>query len=63
MLKKTWIGLLAGCAVAFAAETNLVKNGSFEELDARGVPRAWNMRIDGNEKAEDSVWISTTENV
>ena len=63
MLKKTWIGLLAGCAVAFAAETNLVKNGSFEELDARGVPKAWNMRIDGNEKAEDSVWISTTENV
>ncbi len=63
MLKKSWISLLAACAVAFAAETNLIKNGSFEELDARGVPKAWNLRIDGNEAATDAVWVSSTENV
>ena len=63
MLKKAWISLLAAGAVAFAAEKNLVKNGSFEELDARGVPTAWNTRIDGNEKVNDAVWLSSTENV
>ena len=63
MLVKTWIGVLVACALAGAAETNLVKNGSFEELDAKGIPRAWNTRIDGNENANDAVWSSSTENV
>lgn len=55
MLKHIFTFLAFAGALSFAQEAQLIKNASFEELDAKGYPKYWN-NPGGN------VWKSSTEN-
>ena len=66
MQRNCLFALLAACALASAAQTNLVKNGSFEQLREDGMPAGWNLSRDVADEAESrepgKIWGSSTEN-
>ena len=66
MHRNCLFALLTACALASAAQTNLVKNGSFEQVGENGMPVGWKLSQDVADQAENpelgKIWGSSTEN-